>query len=75
MLKRLPEKIRFLREQNGLSQKQLALQLGIAKAYIGHFENGRRKPSTELILKIANIFGISTDVLIRDELDLDDNER
>ncbi len=72
MIQRLPEKIRMLREQQGLSQGQLAKQLGISRAYVNLFESGRRMPGTELMLKISNIFGVSVDVLVRDELDLDE---
>jgi transcriptional regulator with XRE-family HTH domain len=72
MIHRLSEKLRILREQQGLTQGQLAKQLGISRAYVNLFESGRRMPGTELMLKIANIFGVSVDVLVRDELDLDE---
>jgi transcriptional regulator with XRE-family HTH domain len=72
MIHRLPEKLRTLRERQGLSQVQLAKQLGISRPYVNLFESGRRMPGTELMLKIANIFGVSVDVLVRDELDLDE---
>jgi transcriptional regulator with XRE-family HTH domain len=68
---KFPEKLRFLREQRGLSQRQLSKQLGTAKSYINNLENGERRPSIELVVEIADFFGVSTDVLIRDELDLD----
>jgi transcriptional regulator with XRE-family HTH domain len=71
MLERFPEKLKVLRTQRGLSQRELARQLGIAESYICHFEQGRRKPRTELTIQIAAFFGVSVDVLIRDELELD----
>jgi transcriptional regulator with XRE-family HTH domain len=72
MIERFPEKLRTLRERHGLSQGQLAQQLGVNRTYVNLFERGRRMPGTELMLKIANIFGVSADVLMRDELELDD---
>jgi transcriptional regulator with XRE-family HTH domain len=75
MLEKFPKKLRLLREQHGLSHEQLARQLGIAKSYISHLENGKRKPGTEISIKIATYFGITVDALVRDELDLDVDNR
>jgi transcriptional regulator with XRE-family HTH domain len=74
MLERFPEKLKLLRRQHHLSQQQLANQLGIAESYIGHLENGKRKPGTEISIKIADFFGIALDALVRDELDLELDE-
>jgi transcriptional regulator with XRE-family HTH domain len=72
MVERFSEKLRRLREQHGLSQKQLADQLGFTRFHISHLESGRTKPNAEILVCIANIFGVSVDVLVRDELDLDE---
>jgi DNA-binding XRE family transcriptional regulator len=71
MLEKFPEKLKSLRERHGLLQKQLAKQLGITELHISYLENKRRKPGAELVLKVADFFGVTTDVLMRDELDLD----
>ena len=72
MLEKFPEKLQWLREQRGLSQRQLAAQLDIAKSHVNQLESGKRKPGTELTFKIADFFGVTVDVLVRDELELDD---
>jgi transcriptional regulator with XRE-family HTH domain len=50
-----PPKLRKLREGLGLSQQQLALRLGVARATVTRWENGTRRPSkmAELMLESA----------------------
>jgi transcriptional regulator with XRE-family HTH domain len=72
MIKRFPEKLRTLRQRRGMTQKQLAELLGFStEVYISALENGRRKPGTELVLRLATIFGVTTDQLMRDELEVE----
>jgi transcriptional regulator with XRE-family HTH domain len=71
MLQRFPEKLQRLRTQRGLSQRQLAKQLNIAKTHMNQLEVGTRKPGIELTYRIVGFFGVSVDMLVRDELDLD----
>ena len=71
-MQRLGEKIRTLRKQQGMTLKQLALALGFTShSYASEIETGKKKPSTELIIKIADLFNVSVDQLVRDELELD----
>ena len=70
MIQRFPEKLRTLREQHGMSQRELANQLGFTKFYVSHLESGRTRPNAEVLLSIANIFGVTVDALVRDELDV-----
>ncbi len=72
LLQRFPEKLHRLRTQRELSQRQLAKQLNIAKTHMNQLEVGTRKPGIELTYRIAGFFGVSVDVLVRDELDLDE---
>ncbi len=73
MLERFGEKLRVLREQRGLSQKQLAQQIDVARSHIVLLENGTRKnPGTKIVFAIADFFCVPVDVLVRDELDLDE---
>ena len=68
---RLGEKLRTVRQRQGWTLRELAEQLGLAThGYVGDLESGRRLPSLELALKIADMFGISVDQLARDELDV-----
>ena len=71
-MQRFGEKLRTLRQRQQLSMRELAEKLGLAThGYIGDLESGRRQPSLELTLKIANLFGVSLDQLARDELDVE----
>jgi transcriptional regulator with XRE-family HTH domain len=60
----LGEKIRALREQKALTRSQLASELGVTTPAIHHLENGTRKPSFEMLVKLCNTFGVSSDELV-----------
>jgi transcriptional regulator with XRE-family HTH domain len=71
-MERFGEKLRNLREQRGLTVRDLASALGIkSSSYISKLEKGVKIPSTPLLLKISLLFGVSTDQLLRDDLELD----
>jgi transcriptional regulator with XRE-family HTH domain len=71
-MERFGEKLRTLREQRGLTVRDLASALGIkSSSYISKLEKGAKIPSTPLLLKISLLFGVSTDQLLRDDLELD----
>ncbi len=56
-----------------MTMRNLAEALGfVTHGYIGDLEKGRRKPSLELAVKIADLFNISVDQLARDDLELDE---
>lgn len=62
----LGEKIRKLRKENKISQEVLAEKLGVSRQSISLWENDQTMPSMENIVAIANIFGVSTDELLKD---------
>jgi transcriptional regulator with XRE-family HTH domain len=67
------EKLRFLRKRAKLTQRDLAEQLGdMDQSFIALLERGKRNPTVEIVLKVSNLFHVTTDQLIRDELMLDD---
>lgn len=53
-----------LRTDAGLSQNDLAIQLGVTNKAISKWENGKSKPTTDKLGKIANIFGVSVEQLL-----------
>lgn len=53
-----------LREERGLSQMDLGLELGLGHASIQQYEAGVYEPSFENLIKIAEFFGVSTDYLL-----------
>ncbi len=70
-MQRFGEKLRTLRKRRGLAQHELAVLLGFAsQTYIHFLETGRKFPNVALILKVSDLFGVTTDQLIRDELEL-----
>jgi transcriptional regulator with XRE-family HTH domain len=69
--RRFGEKLRTLRERRGLTVRQLAAMLEITHSHIVSIETGRHKPSVKLVIKVADLFNVSTDQLLRDNLELD----
>jgi transcriptional regulator with XRE-family HTH domain len=76
---RLAEKLLHIRNALGLSQNELIRHLGleeeITQSRISGYELGTREPSLPVLLLYACMFGVSTDVLIDDELDLPQKRR
>ncbi len=70
-MKRFGEKLLFLRKRKGLTQKQLGDLLGVSRVYIVQLEQGQKIPNAIMILKIADIFTVDIDQLMRDELEVD----
>lgn len=60
-------RLRILRQQYGLTQSELAKQLGVSTSTIGMYEQGRREPDHKTLLIICKLFGISTDYLLGSE--------
>lgn len=53
------------REQKNLSQKQLAEMLGVTDKAVSKWENAKALPKTEIIRKMADIFDLSVDELLK----------
>jgi transcriptional regulator with XRE-family HTH domain len=72
---RLSEKLVQIRTALGLSQNQLISMLGmeLTQNRISEYETGKGEPPLPVLLRYARLAGISTDVLIDDELDLPNN--
>lgn len=67
-MQRFGEKLRALREQRHLSRRELAEALGyLSQGHMYDIEIGKRKPTLEFVLKVADYFGVSLDDLVRDE--------
>ena len=56
--------LRDLRRRRGMSQKELALALGVSKQTISNWEVGRKVPRMKAVEKIANIFGVSRNSIL-----------
>ena len=60
----LSENIKKLRIANGLSQVELAKKLGLTKQCVSNWENDNVMPSIDMLVKIANLFKVSTDHIL-----------
>lgn len=58
------EKLRHLREENGLPLRKVAAMLDIDVAILSKMERGERKLSKEVVLKLADIYNYNTDELL-----------
>lgn len=57
-------RLRSLRKQKGMTQKELAALLGVTDAAIGMWENEKRDPDYETLVRLAQIFNTSVDYLL-----------
>lgn len=61
------DRIKLLREENNLTQSQLAKMLGLSASTIGMYEQGKRNPEYEILLLLSKTFSVSTDYIIKGE--------
>lgn len=57
-------KLKQLRLQAGLTQKQLADKLGVTKSVVSYYELQERYPSPDTLIKLCGIFGVTADYLL-----------
>ena len=60
----LNERIRKLRLERGWSQIDLAKKINITKQSVSNWENDNIQPSIEMLVKLAQVFSVSTDYLL-----------
>lgn len=58
------ENLRDVREQKGLSQKEVAEKIGVAKSTYSLYESGNREPNVQTIKKISDVLNVSADKLL-----------
>lgn len=64
----LGEKIQILRKQNGLSQEALAEKLAVTRQTVSKWELNRSMPDLDFIARLSELFHVSADYLIKDEM-------
>ena len=64
----LGKRIRKRRVEQGMTQEQLARQVGVTTSFIGHLERGSRKASLETRVGLANALHVGVDYLLCDSL-------
>ena len=65
----LADKIIELRKKSGYSQEELAEKLGVSRQSISKWEGAQSIPDMNKILAMADLFGVSTDYLLKDEME------
>ena len=65
----LADKIIENRKKNGWSQEDLAEKLGVSRQSVSKWESAQAIPDLKKILQLSEVFGVSTDYLIRDEIE------
>lgn len=57
-------KLKELRTKRNLTQQQVADHIGCSAVVYSRYENGVRQPSIEVLLRLADLFGVSVDALL-----------
>ena len=65
----LSEKLYNLRRKQGLSQEGLAEKLDCSRQVISKWENGTTTPDAEMLQKYSELFGVSIDYLVKEDID------
>lgn len=60
----LPEKIKELRNHKNMTQELLAERMGVSRQAVTKWENGQSRPSTQNLLTLAELFGVSVTELL-----------
>ena len=57
-------RLKDLREDNDISQKEISLKLNITQAAYSFYENGKRNIPNETLIKLAHFYNTSTDYIL-----------
>ncbi len=65
----LADKIIRLRKKNGWSQEELANRMNVSRQAVSKWESAQTIPDLEKILQLGALFGVTTDYLLKDEIE------
>ena len=65
----LADKIIRLRKKNGWSQEELAEKMNVSRQAVSKWESAQTIPDLEKILRLSALFGVTTDYLLKDEIE------
>lgn len=71
---KLAEKIYYYRKKSGCSQEQLAEKIGVSRQAVSKWETGESEPEISKLKLLAEIFGITTDMLLSESAPSDNQE-
>lgn len=61
--------LRMLRDKNKLTQAEVSEKLHLGEKVLSNYENAKREPSSDLLLDLADFYGVTVDYLLRDNED------
>jgi transcriptional regulator with XRE-family HTH domain len=71
-MNRFGEKLRQIRQHHNITLKRLAAAMGYTThSYLSEIESGQKIPTVQFVLKLSRLFNISTDELLKDELEVE----
>lgn len=56
--------LKQIRKEKNLNQQKVAMDLNISREALSHYENGKREPSLNMLVKMSEYFNVSIDFLI-----------
>ena len=68
----LADKIMDLRKKNGWSQEELAERMQVSRQAVSKWEGAQTMPDLEKILMLSRLFGVTTDYLLKDEIEAEE---
>ena len=57
--------LKKIRKERRLTQLKVAMDLNISREALSHYENGKREPSIDMLIKMSEYFNVSIDFLIK----------
>lgn len=66
------DKLIQLRKKSGWSQEELAEQMGVTRQSVSKWEGAQAVPDLEKMLRLSQLFGVSTDYLLKDEIETEE---
>ena len=67
----IADKIVSLRKRAGWSQEELAEKLGVTRQSVSKWEGAQSVPDMDKVVSMSRLFGVTTDYLLKDELEED----
>lgn len=64
---KIKERLKRLRKENGVSQKEVADHIGLSVSAYSNYEQGIREPSLDILLKLSDYFDTTCDYLLGKE--------
>ena len=68
----LADKVIKLRKKNGWSQEELADKMNVSRQAVSKWESAQTIPDLEKILQLSLLFGVTTDYLLKDEIEVEE---